>query len=489
MLNLRDSFLRRIFCSTGAHPFDLECCATDKEIEERVLSGEKPPLRGSEWADHLSDDAISLIEGLLEPDPAKRMTADQVLQNPWVQGSTASSKKIAGSDKRLAAFRRYNTRIGSEFFKTLLSQHDAIHHRKDTKEKFSALESAFRRLDNNKDGYLYLSNDKIHGEANGDESDAKISFSDASSLLADNMKNRYFPKGHVIYNQGDLGDSMYIISSGKVEVSTKDGIKKLREAGEILSVGSMSHKTSTRNSTVRCVTPVHLLEISRELFEKYVASDQETFLSIAETKRHRRRERANSILRANKEWKHETFGQGETIFNAGEKGENLYVVEDGTVNISVQGHSVRSLQPGEVTGEHAVYFGKPYNVTAKCISDVCRVQALSSKVMQDLFRADKSLGEDFRDLILRRDFKKAVCFEIKRAFPTTKSEIRETFDMIDKDKSGEIDLEEIACIVRRFDPTYNEKDIVGMLKSLDLNDSGSLSWEEFYRIFAMDKEA
>jgi len=43
--------------------------------------------------------------------------------------------------------------------------------------------------------------------------------------------------------------------------------------------------------------------------------------------------------------------------------------------------------------------------------------------------------------------------------------------------------------VQRFDPTYGEADIKDMLRSLDLNDSGSLTWKEFHRIFVMDMES
>jgi len=501
----------------GAHPFDLEGEANNEEIEGKIIRGEKPPLRDFEYARHLSWDAIHLIEGLMEVDPNKRLTAEQVLENKWVLGETPSSKKIEDSDRRLACYRKHKTKIGSTLFKALLSQTDAVHQETNRKvnqevsgsssssndhdelatEHVSIVESAFRRLDTQNKGYLSTK------DMNGGETkfDTNLSLSDVSFLLtSENMKNKYFSKGQVVYEEGDAGDSMYLINSGSVEVTTKDGFKKLRKQGEIfgedvmLTDGPILNKNNRRShgSTVRCVTPVHVLEIPRDLFDKYVASDKETFLSMAETDRHRKRERANAILRLNDGGRGEVYKKGDVIFREGQKGDKLYWLEEGDVDITTHGHKVRSLKLGEMTGEHAAYYShdnKPYNVTATCLSDKCKIKSLTSKAMRALFRNDPALHRDFRDLMLRRDFKKAVCHEIGRPFPTTEAEIEAAFTAIDTDKSGDIAFGKLRTFVRRFDPNYKDSDIKDMLASLDLDKSGSLTWDAFRRIFAMDKEA
>ena len=248
-------------------------------------------------------------------------------------------------------------------------------------------------------------------------------------------------------------------------------------------------KSKVHSSTVECKTPVHVLEIPRELYEKYVASDRETFLSMAETDRHRRRERASTILNLNKQCRSQSFQKGDHIFQEGQKGNKLYMLQDGDVDITVHGHKVRSLKLGEMTGEHAAYHYKPYNVTATCLSDSCKMQVLPSRVMHKLFKSDPSLREDFRELMMRRDFKKAVCTAIGKPFPTSHKEIQAAFQAIDEDKSGEISFEKLKELVLRFDPTYNEEDIQHMHESLDLSNTKTVTWHEFRRIFAMDKEA
>ena len=40
----------------------------------------------SPWWDNISEDAKKLVNGLLTIDPKKRLTADQVLENAWING-------------------------------------------------------------------------------------------------------------------------------------------------------------------------------------------------------------------------------------------------------------------------------------------------------------------------------------------------------------------------------------------------------------------
>ena len=82
---------------TGVHPFDMYGDATDDELEQNVKNGVGPSLRGSRITSHLSWHAIDLLEKLIERDPAKRMTAIQLLENPWVQGKTARQQKRAST--------------------------------------------------------------------------------------------------------------------------------------------------------------------------------------------------------------------------------------------------------------------------------------------------------------------------------------------------------------------------------------------------------
>ena len=362
----------------GMHPFDPRAAASPDEIESRVLTGRKPPLRNSRYTRHLSKDAIDLIDGLMEWDPSKRLTALEVLNNPWVQGQTSRQQKMANSDKRLSQYRKFKTRIGSTFFKAFITSKDSVqpphlqlNKSRRTKsgrnddgtlvgQEESMLQSAFRRLDHSDRGYL-SADDIIHGNKSSSDSSA-VSYSEASLLLAETMKNRYYPKGHTIYKAGDSGDSLYLIDSGTIQVTSHDeqggtSYEKVRKSGDLIGLGNMMNQSRMRGlyeQTATCTTPVHVIEIPRHVFEKYIKTDHETALSMEETTRHIRRERANAILRSNSQCYERTYRQGETIFRAGTKDRDpsLVFIDQGEVDLVVPGPiKVREVQPGEIMGK------------------------------------------------------------------------------------------------------------------------------------------
>lgn len=76
---------------SGTVPF-----GADAEEEVQVYHAiQRDPLRmdGSEWGS-ISAAARELVVGLLEKDPSKRYTLEQVLAHPWVSGEAASSEPI-----------------------------------------------------------------------------------------------------------------------------------------------------------------------------------------------------------------------------------------------------------------------------------------------------------------------------------------------------------------------------------------------------------
>ena len=64
--------------------------ANDKAIIESVLKG-KYSLDEPEW-DDISEEAKDLIKKLLDYDPAKRISAGEALQHPWIKIKGANEK-------------------------------------------------------------------------------------------------------------------------------------------------------------------------------------------------------------------------------------------------------------------------------------------------------------------------------------------------------------------------------------------------------------
>ena len=60
-----------------------------------------------------------------------------------------------------------------------------------------------------------------------------------------------------------------------------------------------------------------------------------------------------------------TYSSGETIFAAGDKGDKMYVIRSGDVEIERDGKIVEKLGPGGIFGEMALIDGAPRAATAK----------------------------------------------------------------------------------------------------------------------------
>eukprot|EP00934_Nitzschia_sp_Nitz4_P003747 Nitzschia sp. Nitz4//scaffold56_size114212//71500//73974//NITZ4_003957-RA/size114212-snap-gene-0.186-mRNA-1//-1//CDS//3329554727//3737//frame0 len=467
----------------GVHPFDLDGEATSEEMEERIVSNDPLPIRNCKHTQHLSEEALCLLERLMCKDPSKRMTAEELLGSSWVQGKTASSEIISGMDARLGEYHRHQTKIGSTIFKGLLS---SAHKRggSDVAKRTGILEMAFRDLDRRQKGYI--STKELNGISGFFAPDARLSLSEVSQLLSDNLVPKHLTKGQVIYKEGQKGETMYFLHSGSVEVQSKDGFKAVRQSGEFFGEEALMKEDGKHSQTVKCLTPVDVLEINQEYYDKYLLADEELKLTMKETDRVRQRERAKVLLGLQRDLKPKTFKRGEYIFKEGSPGDDLYIKESGVVHVTVGGRKVRALNDGEMTGEHAAFYKhKPYNVSSQCMSAECTMQILDGHKIRKLCERNEDLNASFKDVILRRDFKKAVVSAIKRDFPQGEKELLEVFNLIDTEQEGIIRFKTLKKFVSQWDPQYTDDDVHAMLKSLDLNNRGSLDWPVFKRIFSM----
>lgn len=90
--------------------------------------------------------------------------------------------------------------------------------------------------------------------------------------MAENaLKKQTFKAGHVLFRQGDVAQSCFLISSGEIKLSRADSGGADKEfakvsKGEILGEMSMIGDTP-RIATATVIKDVDLAEISREEFE------------------------------------------------------------------------------------------------------------------------------------------------------------------------------------------------------------------------------
>jgi serine/threonine protein kinase len=56
------------------------------DLHKLIIKGNPPPLK------ELSDEATDLLAGLLEIDPKKRLTVDQILNHAWIKNDAMKLK-------------------------------------------------------------------------------------------------------------------------------------------------------------------------------------------------------------------------------------------------------------------------------------------------------------------------------------------------------------------------------------------------------------
>ena len=57
------------------------------------------------------------------------------------------------------------------------------------------------------------------------------------------------------------------------------------------------------------------------------------------------------------------------------------------------------------------------------------------------------------------------------------------FDAVDLDQSGAINLSELKELLNVLDPTLSDKVVQNVMEAMDINSSGTVTWEEFHHIF------
>ena len=88
---------------SGTHPFQL-ASSSPEEILDSILKAQYN-FDTKNWGG-VSEPAKAVICQLLEPDPARRLTAEQLLAHPWIQGEGAAEAPLAWWTSTVSLYRR-----------------------------------------------------------------------------------------------------------------------------------------------------------------------------------------------------------------------------------------------------------------------------------------------------------------------------------------------------------------------------------------------
>jgi CRP/FNR family cyclic AMP-dependent transcriptional regulator len=115
------------------------------------------------------------------------------------------------------------------------------------------------------------------------------------------MLGRWLKDGQVICRQGELGDCLYIVERGQVELMRRDGSTefclRVLEAGDIWGEGGLLERDHMRTATARAIGDVCVLTIEKRMFLDRVHEDPSFALKIMRKISRRIRELEDALMR------------------------------------------------------------------------------------------------------------------------------------------------------------------------------------------------
>lgn len=118
--------------------------------------------------------------------------------------------------------------------------------------------------------------------------------------MSDSSLGRVYGDGEVVVRQGDMGDCMFVVQEGAVDVTVdRDGHEVfLRTLGKGEFIGEMAiFERVPRSATVRAKGQARLLSIDRKAFLRRVHEDPSLAFRIVETLSRRVRDLSAEVAR------------------------------------------------------------------------------------------------------------------------------------------------------------------------------------------------
>ncbi len=210
------------------------------------------------------------------------------------------------------------------------------------------------------------------------------------SRVIEKIQAKHYPQAAVICREGDAGDSIFIISHGKVGVFRQSGngekvfIGELKAGDFFGEFGFFSN--SRRQATVKTLADTEVLEITKKDLEEIIRD----FPSVSEVLLKFYRERILDSLLATstlfrslpiQERKNilgkftvEIFPPGATVLEEGAPGDSLYIIKKGQVEVytvDMQGAPVNlaQLKEGDFFGEISLLKGQPRTASIRVLQE------------------------------------------------------------------------------------------------------------------------
>lgn len=115
---------------------------------------------------------------------------------------------------------------------------------------------------------------------------------------------RVYEDGQVIFRQGDVGDCLYVVQEGEVEIIDETGGREtlLRIAGPDELFGEMAiFQRETRSATIRARGRARILTLDKKNFLRRISEDPSLAFNLLERMCHRVRQLSEEVVKLRRE--------------------------------------------------------------------------------------------------------------------------------------------------------------------------------------------
>lgn len=218
--------------------------------------------------------------------------------------------------------------------------------------------------------------------------------------------------GQILFEEGDVGDAMYVIRSGGIRILTTadDGLEIVlahRSQGAYVGEQALLGPDKRRNSTAVAIEPSQLSRIDRQTFENFLLEhgDVATRLGkVGVAQLHHKLVRQYELFKPLAEllkdesgtnWlKPEEYGDGAVVFRQGDPGDRVFLISEGFVRISRdedgEERLLARLGKGSYFGELALINRAPRRATATA-AGFLKVFSLKSEAFLSVYSQSPTL--------------------------------------------------------------------------------------------------
>jgi cAMP-dependent protein kinase regulator len=210
--------------------------------------------------------------------------------------------------------------------------------------------------------------------------------------IAQRMVLQHVPAGDRVYRAGELGDAMYLVESGEVELTAENAAGVVEEIGRIGADGffgelslltgqiRVEDATAVRNTNLWVLKKADLDELAMQnpAIGKALSQGLAARLSSTENPEEESLRRfvlfadlsASDLRQIAPLLRPMRYRAGELIYRASAPADKLFLIERGTVRVQTLTGGAYLLGPGESFGERALITEQPHNTTVSADTDV-----------------------------------------------------------------------------------------------------------------------